>query len=285
MSRFDEKVDGVLYIVATPIGNLEDLSRRAVAVLSGADVIAAEDTRHTRRLLDALGIDVPMLSFHEHNERERHEAILDRVAAGASVALVSDAGTPLISDPGYVLVRAARARGVRVCPIPGACAVVAALSAAGLPTDRFAYEGFLPGRRKARDERLAALRDDPRTLVFYESPHRIAGTLDAIVEHVGPERELVVARELTKAFETFYQGTAQVVRDQMLADDHGHRGEFVLMLAGQVPSEVPAGPGPDADQMLRVLLRDLPVKKAARIASELSGVPKNQLYQRALALK
>lgn len=285
MSGVGQADDGVLYIVATPIGNLGDLSRRAVTVLSEVAVIAAEDTRHTRRLLDALGVETPMLSLHEHNERERHQAILDRVVAGEAVALVSDAGTPLISDPGYILVRAARARGVRVCPIPGACAVVAALSAAGLPTDRFAYEGFLPGRRKARDDRLAALRSEPRTLVFYESPHRIGGTLDAIVGQVGSDRELVVARELTKTFETFYQGAAGEVRDQMVADDHGYRGEFVLMLAGQIPSEAPAGPGPDADQMLRVLLRDLPVKKAARIASELSGVPKNQLYQRALALK
>ncbi len=275
---------GTLFIVATPIGNLEDLSARAVRVLGDVDLIAAEDTRHSGRLLQHLGLQKPMLALHDHNERERSSALLDRIAAGESVALVSDAGTPLISDPGYVLVRAARARGLAVTPIPGPSALIAALSAAGLPTDRFLFEGFLPGRSTARKTALKALRRETATLVFYESPRRIGDLVADLAEVFGAERELVLARELTKAFETFYAGTAADVLAELGADTHSGKGEYVVMVAGAeaAPDD---GAVVDPDQVLRLLLPELPVKKAARIAAELSGLPKNVLYQRALELK
>src|SRR5690554_8232407 len=208
----------MLYIVATPIGNLEDLSPRAVKVLSSVAVIAAEDTRHSGRLLEHLGISKPMIAFHDHNERDRVQNILGQLLDGADVALISDAGTPLISDPGYVLVREARAAGVQVSPIPGPCALIAGLSAAGLPTDRFLFAGFLPAKRSGRQAALEQLRKEPATLVFYESPHRIIDFMKDMVEVLGPDRECVLGRELTKTFETFYSGSAETVLGELQAD-------------------------------------------------------------------
>ena len=275
---------GTLYIVATPIGNLDDLSSRAAAVLSQVSVIAAEDTRHSGRLMQHLGIRKPMMALHDHNERDKTGEVLDRLAAAEDVALISDAGTPLISDPGYVLVREARARGFRVSPVPGACALVAALSAAGLPTDRFLFEGFLPPRQGARKAALERLVKESATLVFYESPHRIVDTVKEIERVMGGERELVLARELTKAFETFYAGGASSVVAALEADPHGSRGEFVVMVHGASEAEVAVGSS-EVDRVLGLLLKELPVKKAAKLAAELTGSSKNELYQRALELK
>ncbi|NMT64000.1 16S rRNA (cytidine(1402)-2'-O)-methyltransferase [Marinobacter orientalis] len=275
---------GTLYIVATPIGNLEDMSPRATAILSRVSVIAAEDTRHSGRLLQYLGVRKPMVALHDHNERDKAGLVLDRLAASQDVALISDAGTPLISDPGYVLVREARARGFRVSPVPGACALVAALSAAGLPTDRFLFEGFLPSRQGARKAALERLSGESATLVFYESPHRIVETVREIERVMGGERELVLARELTKTFETFYAGPVGRVRESLEADPHGSRGEFVVMIHGASAEELTAG-SVEVDRVLALLLTELPVKKAAKLAAELTGSSKNELYQRALELK
>lgn len=277
---------GTLYIVATPIGNLEDLSPRAEKVLSSVAVVAAEDTRHSGRLLQHLGLRKPMIALHEHNERERVSQVLKELQAGKDLALISDAGTPLISDPGYVVVREARASGIRVSPIPGPCALVTALSAAGLPTDRFLFAGFLPARRAGRKSALEALEREQATLVFYESPHRILDTLADLVAVLGSGRELVLGRELTKTFETFYSGAAEDVLEELQADPHGSKGEFVVVVRG---AEASGGAGEesglDVDKLLALLLAELPVKKVARIVAELTGGSKNELYQRALGLK
>lgn len=277
---------GTLYVVATPIGNLDDLSPRATRTLAGVDVVAAEDTRHSGRLLSHLGIQKRMIALHDHNEKDRAAGILAELQAGRDVALISDAGTPLISDPGYVLVREARAAGHRVSPIPGPCALVAALSAAGLPTDRFLYVGFLPAKRSGRKASLDLLSSEVATLVFYESPHRILESVRDIAEVLGSGREIVLGREITKTFETFYSGSVAEVLAELERDPHGSRGEFVVMVRGAVAQ---SGNGKEAtmdvDRVLRVLLAELPVKKVAKMAAELTGLSKNELYQRALALK
>lgn len=277
-------VSGILYIVATPIGNLDDLSSRAIAVLSRASLIAAEDTRHSGRMLQAIGVDTKMMALHDHNERDRVERVLQKLEEGGDVALISDAGTPLISDPGFVLVREARRRGLRVSPVPGPCAIVAALCAAGLPTDRFAFEGFLPSKKGARAAALERLSSEAATLVFYESPHRILDAVADIVEVMGPNREVVIARELTKTFETFYSGSASEILHTLQDDPHGSRGEFVIMIHGAQKDDADAGME-EADRLLRLLLSELPVKKAAKLVSEMTGKAKNDLYQRALTLK
>lgn len=276
---------GVLYIVATPIGNLQDLSERAQWVLSRVSLVAAEDTRHSGRLLQHLGISKPMLALHDHNERERVSRVIDKLADGQDIALISDAGTPLISDPGYILVREVRQAGYKVSPVPGPCALVTGLSAAGLPTDRFLFVGFLPAKRSGRKSALEELRDQTATLVFYESPHRILDLMQDMADVLGAERECVLGRELTKTFETFYSGNASSVLDELREDPHGARGEFVVMVRGALPVEDKAAAVVDADRLLALLIPEMPVKKAARIVSEVSGLGKNELYQRALALK
>ena len=282
--RAPVNASGMLYVVATPIGNLDDLSERARQVLAKADLVAAEDTRHSGRLLQHLGLSKPMLALHDHNERGRVSRVLEALSSGQSVALVSDAGTPLISDPGYIVVREARGAGYQVSPIPGACALVAALSAAGLPTDQFLFAGFLPAKRVGRRSALEGFRTQLATLVFYESPHRITDLMEDVVEVFGADRECVLGRELTKAFETFYAGTAEAVLADLQADPHGSRGEFVVMIRGA--SGVPgAEASVDADKLLALLVKELPVKTAAKIVAEVSGLSKNELYQRALALK
>lgn len=277
---------GTLYVVATPIGNLDDLSPRATRTLASVDVVAAEDTRHSGRLLSHLGIQQRMIALHDHNEKDRAAGILAELQAGRDVALISDAGTPLISDPGYVLVREARAAGHRVSPIPGPCALVAALSAAGLPTDRFLYVGFLPAKRSGRKASLDLLSSEVATLVFYESPHRILESVRDIAEVLGSGREIVLGREITKTFETFYSGSVAEVLAELERDPHGSRGEFVVMVRGAVAHSGNSREATmDVDRVLRVLLAELPVKKVAKMAAELTGLSKNELYQRALALK
>lgn len=271
-----------LSIVATPIGNLDDMSPRAREVLAAADVIAAEDTRHSRRLTAHLGIGTPLISLHEHNEGARIEQILARLAAGERVALISDAGTPLISDPGYALVAAVRAVGHAVVAIPGPCAAIAALSVAGLPTDRFAFEGFLPSRAGARRARLDALVDERRTLVCYESSHRIAATAADLAERFGARR-IVLARELTKRHEQSVALTAAELPAWLAADDNRRRGEFVLMVAG-APEREATPQAISLDALLAELLPLAGTKNAATIAARLTGTARNAAYQRALQL-
>jgi 16S rRNA (cytidine1402-2'-O)-methyltransferase len=267
---------GTLFVVATPIGNLGDLSPRALATLNAVSAICAEDTRHSRQLLAHFGMDKPLLALHEHNEDEISAKIVARLLSGDSLALVSDAGTPLISDPGFRLVRAARAAGIKVSPVPGACAFVAAMSVAGLPSDRFVFEGFLPAKASARRERLSRLVAEPRTLVFYESAHRIEDTLEDLVAVFGDDRPAVLARELTKLFETVLDGTLAGLRAQVAADPNQRKGEFVLLVQG-------AGEDADAQiaegrRLYAKLSEHLPPSTAAKLAAELSGAPRKALY-------
>lgn len=270
--------DSVLYIVATPIGNLGDLSPRAQEVLAGADLIAAEDTRHTGRLLAHFNIKAPMISVHDHNERQRAEMVVRHLQQGERVALVSDAGTPLISDPGFFLVRAVRDAGFRVSPVPGCCAFVAALSASGLPSDRFLFEGFLPSKSGARKQRLEALRGETPTLVFYESTHRILASLQDMASVFGGDRYAVVARELTKTFETLRGGELQELIDWIDADPNQQRGEFVVLVHGAAES-VAVELDAEALRILHILNEELPPKRAAAVAEKITGVKKSALYQ------
>lgn len=272
---------GMLYVVATPIGNLDDITARALRVLREVAVIAAEDTRHSARLLQHFGITTPLVACHEHNERDQGGRFLARLQGGEDVALISDAGTPLISDPGFHLVRQARAAGIRVVPVPGPCALIAALSAAGLPSDRFVFEGFLPAKTAGRLARLEQLKEESRTLIFYEAPHRLLDCLADLERIMGTDRLAVMARELTKAFETFQGLPLGELRAWVAADGNQQRGECVLLVAGwQAPAEnsVPAA----ALRVLELLLKEMPLKRAAALAAEITGVRKNLLYQAAL---
>lgn len=279
MSSHDTNTQGSLYVVATPIGNLEDITARALHVLASVQVIAAEDTRHSSRLLQHFSIRTPLVACHDHNERAEANGLVQRLLAGDDVALISDAGTPLISDPGFQLVVKARAAGVRVIPIPGACAAIAALSAAGLPSDRFVFEGFLPAKEGARKKQLHALQAETRTLIFYEAPHRLLDSVADMAEVLGAEREAVLARELTKTFETIKGAPLGELRDWIAADSNQQRGEAVLLVAGlDVKAEADAV-SPEAENMLRVLSTELPLKKAAALTAQLTGARKNTLYQ------
>jgi 16S rRNA (cytidine1402-2'-O)-methyltransferase len=268
---------GCLWVVATPIGHREDLSARAIETLRAVKVIAAEDTRHSRPLLVHHGIDTSLIALHEHNERDAVEAIVRRMTAGESVALISDAGTPLISDPGFRLVRAARAAGIRCIPVPGACAAIAALSVAGLPSDRFVFEGFLPPKAAARRSRLQELAGDARTVIFYESSHRVAESLADMRDIFGAAREAVLARELTKMFETVLGEPLAELAARVAGDPDQQRGECVILVAGR---------GEEADaklaegQRVFAILRDeLPPAKAAKLAAAISGAPRKLLYE------
>jgi 16S rRNA (cytidine1402-2'-O)-methyltransferase len=281
---------GRLYVVATPIGNLGDLSPRARATLENCSLIAAEDTRHTGTLLKTFGITTPLLSLHDHNEAQRAPELIQRMQGGASIALVSDAGTPAISDPGFDLVRAAAAAGIEVIAVPGPCAAVAALSVGGLPTDRFCFEGFLPARGSARRTRLQALRAEPRTLVFYESPHRVVETLEDCASVFGAERPATVAREITKLHETVYRGSLSELAARAAADGDFARGEIVLVVGGApvlagAGEEGADGHGGALDRVLTVLLAELPLKQAAHLAAKIAQVRDNEAYKRALRLK
>lgn len=272
---------GILYCVATPIGNLEDMTLRAQRVLREVDKIYAEDTRVTRRLLTHFGIQNQLASLHDHNEAARVEVIRAELAQGMQLALVSDAGTPLISDPGYKLVHALGHEGLTIVPIPGASALTAALSVAGLPTDRFAFEGFLPAKPATRRKALDALSHEARTLVFYESSHRIGEMLQDVVTTFGAARQVVVLRELTKLYETVYRGTVGDLTERIATDHDMSRGEFVVVVAGHVVEEsAPSTLGMSAEKCMAILLEEqLPLKQAASIAAKLTGLPKNQLYK------
>lgn len=275
---------GRLYVVATPIGNLGDLSARARAVLSECALIAAEDTRHTGTLLKHFGIQTPQLSLHDHNERHRAGDIIERLRQGAQVALVSDAGTPAISDPGFELVRAVAAEGFEIVAIPGPCAAIAALSIGGLPTDRFCFEGFLPARGAARRKRLQSLEQEPRTLVLYEAPHRVREMLEDCAEVFGGERQATVAREITKLHESTYRGSLRELLTRATTDADFGRGEIVLVLAG-APQQGASDESGALDRVLRLLLAELPLKQAAHLAAQITETRDNEAYKRALQLK
>ncbi len=275
---------GVLYLVATPIGNLGDLGFRAVEVLKTADVIACEDTRHSRPLLDHYGIDRPLLALHEHNEDAISGRLVDRLLLGETVALVSDAGTPLINDPGFPLVRQARAAGIRVSPIPGACALIAALCASGLPSHRFAYEGFPPRKSQARKTLFESLKDEPRTLIFYESSHRVEETLRDLAEMFPPTRRLVIARELTKRYETLVDTQVATAVSILATDPEMRLGEFVLMIEGAGDRSIADTLTNDQVRILKLLLNENSLKTAVKLTAEISGARREQVYQAALRL-
>ena len=278
----DPKDSGLLYVVATPIGNRQDISLRAVELLREVDLIAAEDTRHSARLMESLGIATPLISFHDFSSAQRLDALLQRLQSGKSLALVSDAGTPGIADPGYELVRAARQAGIQVIPLPGPSAVIAALCVSGLPSDRFIFEGFLPARSRSRQDRLGSLVDEQRTMIFYESPHRIIDCLEDFQTIMGADRELFIARELTKRFETTLLANVEECLHWVCSDPQQQKGEFVLVLAGMSKTRRKSGELDEGLRILRLLKDDVPLKRAARLAADISGAPRNALYRAAL---
>lgn len=274
---------GRLFVVATPIGNLDDISRRAIEVLSSVDVILAEDTRHSAKLLGRFGIKTKVSAFHEHNEAQMNDALIAELTTGLNAAIISDAGTPLISDPGFQLVRSAHQHGVQVVPIPGPSAVLAALSASGLPTDRFIFEGFLPSRREARRRRLEGLARAAVTLVILESPHRVLAALEDMIEIFGANRTGAIAKELTKVFETVRLGALSELHAWLGERAERQKGEFVIVVSGADN----AGTEPDTDanrELLVTLLKEVPLKTAVRLAATITGASRNRLYALALEL-
>ena len=280
MTDASARTTGTLYIVATPIGNREDISLRALSTLQAVDMILAEDTRHSAQLLTGLGIKKPLVSLHAHNEASKSEQIIGLLLKGQSCALISDAGTPLISDPGFPLVRLAQAAGIPVVPIPGACAIITALSAAGVACDTFTFCGFLPAKKTARRHRLESLLTSEHTLVFYESTHRILESIDDIAHVFTEACELVMAKELTKTFERFVSGNCADVKQWLLADSQHIKGEFVLIIPPRAIEKETAA----HQQLLTVLLAELPLKQAVKLACHISGAHKNELYKIALEL-
>ena len=278
-----ESTPANLYIVATPIGNLADLSPRAIEVLQTVDVNAAEDTRHSGHLLQHYAIKTPTVSLHEHNEQQRSEVLLSRLQQGEAVALISDAGTPLISDPGYRLVSLVREHNIKVVPVPGSCALIAALSASGLPSDKFSFEGFLPSKAGTKRQVLESLKNTSQTVIFYESPRRLRATLNEMLEIVGPDRLTCLARELTKLHETIVTKPLNELVTWVEGDSNQQRGECVLLVAGKTEQNDPGEI--EVERVLSLLLDDLPIKKAAAITAQLLGTSKNKSYDLALKLK
>lgn len=274
--------EGTLYVVATPIGHLDDMTPRAIETLQHVDLIAAEDTRHSGKLLAHVGVNTSMVSLHDHNEDTRSDELIRRLQTGESIALISDAGTPLISDPGYSLVSKARANGLAVSPIPGASALIAALSVAGLPTDRFAFEGFLPAKSVARTQRLATLACESRTLVFYVSRHQAGKQLADCIVAFGADRPATLARELTKLHESVTHGSLAELQNFWLAHPDQQKGELVLVVAGAAQQRPESG---ELEEVLRTLLEEVGAKQAARLAVKLTGCSRNEAYRAALALK
>ncbi|MBW5891873.1 16S rRNA (cytidine(1402)-2'-O)-methyltransferase [Pectobacterium sp. S5] len=276
----DQQADisaSTLYIVPTPIGNLGDITQRALAVLASVDLIAAEDTRHTGLLLQHFAINARLFALHDHNEQQKADVLLAKLQSGQSIALVSDAGTPLINDPGYHLVRRCREAGVRVVPLPGACAAIAALSASGLPSDRFCYEGFLPAKTKGRKDKLRELGEESRTLIFYESTHRLLDSLQDISEVLGAERYVVLAREITKTWESIHGAPVGELLAWVKEDENRRKGEMVLIVEGHQVDD--SALSAEALRTLTLLRAELPLKKAAALAAEIHGVKKNALYR------
>ena len=273
---------GGLYLVATPIGNLGDISQRALDVLGSVDLIAAEDTRHSHYLLSHYGIQTRLQAYHEHNEETATAGFISRLLAGESIALISDAGTPLVSDPGYRLVEQAHQNMIPVIPIPGACAAIVALAASGMATDRFVFEGFPPAKQGVRLNSLKRLQDEPRTMVFYISCHRLLETIDDMRSSFGDERPATMAREITKTFETIKHSTLTDLYDFIAGDPNQLKGEIVLVVAGQT---VQTREDPMTNKILETLLEELPVKQASSLTSRITGANKNDLYKAALKLK
>lgn len=273
---------GTLYVVATPIGNLRDISERAIDVLKSVDLVAAEDTRHSMHLLKGLGITTRMVSFHDFSDGDRLSSLLGKLNDGQEIALISDAGTPGISDPGYELISLARQNAVDVVPIPGPSAVITALSVSGLPTDSFLFEGFLPARRQARRSQLESLKNEGRTMVFYESPHRIVDCLQDLSAVMGPERPLYIGRELTKKFETSYLGGIAECLEKLESNPQQQKGEFVLVLAGADKEGLKEMQLQQGLRVLQLLVDELPLNRAAKIAAEVTGAPRNALYRAGL---
>ena len=276
---------GVLYIVATPIGNLADISQRALDVLQDVDLIVAEDTRNSQKLLGHYAIKTRMMALHEHNEREQADELIKKLQAGTSIAAIIDAGTPLISDPGYHLVSLSHEHGIRVVPIPGPSALITALSTGGLATDRFVFEGFLPSKAAARLSHLQTLAKEPRTMVFYEAPHRLIESLESMLSVFGADRMAVLARELTKLYETVRRASLEELCDWVKQNPEQQKGESVILVAGCASNESTETIEIDVDQLLTALLTKLHVKEAAQLASQISGLSKNRLYARALELQ
>ena len=274
---------GILYIVATPIGNLQDITQRALDTFAQVDLIAAEDTRHSGLLLSHYGIKKPFFALHDHNEQEKAHILVEKLKQGSHIALISDAGTPLISDPGFHLVRQCREAGIRVVPLPGACAAITALCASGIASDRFCFEGFLPAKSKARKDKLENIAEEDRTLIFYESTHRILDTLEDMQLVLGEERYIVLAREITKTWETITGNTIKHLREWLLEDPNRTKGEMVLIVEGKPKSDNNDEISPQAVKALELIAEELPLKKAAAIVAELYGYKKNALYQFGLA--
>lgn len=273
---------GILYIVATPIGNLDDISYRAIDILKSVTLIAAEDTRHSKILLQHIQVDTPLVSYHDFSSEQESEKILDKLLAGQSIALISDAGTPLISDPGYRLVRLARQQSISVIPVPGASAVTAALSVAGLPTDRFVFEGFLPAKSGPRLKRLQALTREQRTVVFYESPHRIVASVEDMGKAFGADRQMFIARELSKKFEDHFLGAIGECIEWLQQDSNNQKGEFVVIVAACDEAEEETRIQQQALEMVADLRQEISMKKAVALASKITGARKNRLYEAAL---
>ena len=274
---------GILYIVATPIGNLQDITQRALDTFTQVDLIAAEDTRHSGLLLSHYGIKKPFFALHDHNEQEKAHILVEKLKQGSHIALISDAGTPLISDPGFHLVRQCREAGIRVVPLPGACAAITALCASGIASDRFCFEGFLPAKNKARKDKLENIAEEDRTLIFYESTHRILDTLEDMQSVLGGERYIVLAREITKTWETITGNTIKNLREWLLEDPNRTKGEMVLIVEGKPKSDNNEEISPQAVKAFELIAEELPLKKAAAIVAELYGYKKNALYQFGLA--
>lgn len=274
---------GILYIVATPIGNLQDITQRALDTFAQVDLIAAEDTRHSGLLLSHYGIKKPFFALHDHNEQEKAHILVEKLKQGSNIALISDAGTPLISDPGFHLVRQCREAGIRVVPLPGACAAITALCASGIASDRFYFEGFLPAKSKARKDKLENIAEEDRTLIFYESTHRILDTLEDMQSVLGEERYIVLAREITKTWETITGNTIKNLREWLLEDANRTKGEMVLIVEGKPKSDNNDEISSQAVKALELIAEELPLKKAAAIVAELYGYKKNALYQFGLA--
>jgi 16S rRNA (cytidine1402-2'-O)-methyltransferase len=278
-----ELISGTLFIVATPIGNLEDITFRAVKVLKEASLIAAEDTRHSKKLLQHYGINTKVISLHNYNESKRSELLLQHLLQGESLALISDAGTPLISDPGYLLVQKARESNIKVVPIPGPSALITALCASGLPTDKFIFEGFLPVKIEALRQKLLELKSEKRTLIIYEAPHRISKLINAMIEILGEDRSVVIARELTKMFETIRGGSLKDIKIWLESGSNQQKGEFVVLVRGILEDKKAITS--NVERILSILLPVLTTKKTVEITAKITGANKNEVYKLALAMQ